>query len=237
MGVTDDHRVDRRVLERVGDVEDRSDPRRARRVADRVEPEVVPWWMTTTWTFTPSFRRRSDSALIRAASGRNVSPAVAPRRDELGRVQELGADDADLDAVDGEDRRRRRPRTGRCRSRSRRCSWPGTGSARVPAARAAGSTPKSNSWLPYDVASRPHGFSTSIVGMSSSSAEFGGEAPTLSPPARISPGPGSAARSSSNIVASWAAPPTGTVDAVDRRCVVGPSWPWKSLSPTIEIGL
>ena len=55
-------------------------------------------------------------------------------------------------------------------------------------------TPKSNSWLPYDVASRPHRFSTSIVGMSSSSAEFGGEAPTLSPPARISPGPGSAAR-------------------------------------------
>ena len=75
-------------------------------------------------------------------------------------------------------------------------------------------TPKSNSWFPYDVAFRPHAFSTSIAGMSCSSAEFGGEAPTLSPAARISPRlaamptPGSAAISSSNIVARNAAPPT-----------------------------
>ena len=41
-------------------------------------PKFVPWWTTTTWTFTPRLRKRSDSALIRAASGRNVSPAVLP---------------------------------------------------------------------------------------------------------------------------------------------------------------
>ena len=50
------------------------------------------------------------------------------------------------------------------------------------------STPKSNSWLPKLVASSPHAFSTSIAGLSSSSAEFGGEAPTLSPAASSSDG-------------------------------------------------
>ena len=43
-----------------------------------LSPSAVPWWMTTTWTFTPCALRRSDSALIRGASSRNVSPAVAP---------------------------------------------------------------------------------------------------------------------------------------------------------------
>jgi hypothetical protein len=38
----------------------------------------VPWWMTTTWTLTPSLRKRSDSAAIRGASSRNVRPSVAP---------------------------------------------------------------------------------------------------------------------------------------------------------------
>ncbi len=41
-------------------------------------PDAVPWWMRTIWTLTPSRRSRSDSALIRSVSGRNVSPAVAP---------------------------------------------------------------------------------------------------------------------------------------------------------------
>ena len=37
----------------------------------------MPWWITTTWTLTPCFLSRCDSALIRVASSRNVSPAVA----------------------------------------------------------------------------------------------------------------------------------------------------------------
>ena len=69
------------------------------------------------------------------------------------------------------------------------------------------SIPKSNSWLPKLVASSPHAFSTSIAGMSCSSAGAGGEAPTLSPAASSSVLPGSASASSSNIVASCAAPP------------------------------
>jgi hypothetical protein len=52
------------------------------------------------------------------------------------------------------------------------------------------SGPKSNSWLPKLVASSPHAFSTSIAGRSSSSAELGGEAPTLSPAASSSDGLG-----------------------------------------------
>ena len=51
------------------------------------------------------------------------------------------------------------------------------------------------------------------------------------------PGPGSAASSSSNIVARNAAPPTAGVDRRRRRRVVGSSWPWKSLSPTIDTGV
>ena len=50
-----------------------------------------------------------DSALIRGASSRNVRPGRA-RRDELGRVLQLGADHADLDPVHGEDDGRRHPR-------------------------------------------------------------------------------------------------------------------------------
>ena len=84
-------------------------------------------------------------------------------------------------------------------------------------------TPKSNSWLPNAVASSPHAFSTSIAGMSSSSAEFGGEAPTLSPAASSSVRPGSAAASSSNIVASCAAPPTRTAMPLSSVVVVGSS--------------
>jgi hypothetical protein len=68
--------------------------------------------------------------------------------------------------------------------------------------------------LPKLVASSPHAFSTSIVGMSSSSAEIGGDAPTLSPAANSSDGFGSALASSSNIVASWPAPPTGRASAL-----------------------
>ena len=49
---------------------------------------------------------------MRGASSRNVSPAVAPGGDELGRVLQLGADHADLRAVDVEHDRRRQPAAG-----------------------------------------------------------------------------------------------------------------------------
>ena len=51
------------------------------------------------------------------------------------------------------------------------------------------------------------------------------------------PGPGSAASSSSNIVARNGGAADGLVDAVDDRASSESSWPWKSLSPMIEIGL
>ena len=82
----------------------------------------------------------------------------------------------------------------------------------------------------------PHAFSTSIAGLSWSSAEAGGEAPTLSPAASSRVRPGSASASSSNIVASCPAPPTGTARP-SIVAVVGSSWPWKSFSPMIEIGV
>ena len=69
-------------------------------------PFAVPWWMTTTWTLTPSALRRSDSALIRGALVEERQPGRGAGRDELRGVLQLGADDADLDAVDGEDDRR-----------------------------------------------------------------------------------------------------------------------------------
>jgi hypothetical protein len=48
------------------------------------EPTFVPWWTTTTWTLTPSFRSRSGSALIRGASSRKDRPAVAPAETSSG---------------------------------------------------------------------------------------------------------------------------------------------------------
>jgi hypothetical protein len=84
------------------------------------------------------------------------------------------------------------------------------------------SIPKSNSWLPNAVASSPHAFSTSIAGRSSSSDEFGGDAPTLSPAASSSVSPGRNDASSSNIVASCPAPPTDAV-RVSLGVVVGSS--------------
>ncbi len=47
-------------------------------------PEAVPWWITTICTFTPRLRSRSDSALMRGASSRKVSPAVAPAETSSG---------------------------------------------------------------------------------------------------------------------------------------------------------
>ena len=86
VGVADDHRVDGRVLELVGDVEDRAAHGTPAALPIGLRPTFVPWWMTTTWTLTPSLLRRSDSALIRGASARNVSPAVAPAETSSGVV-------------------------------------------------------------------------------------------------------------------------------------------------------
>ena len=101
-------------------------------------PGAVPWWMTTTWTLTPRASSRSDSALIRGASARNVEPRGRAGGDELGCRLELRADDADLDAVDREHLRRRRPSRAARPSPPRRCSSRGTGSSPARCARAAG---------------------------------------------------------------------------------------------------
>ena len=82
----------------------------------------------------------------------------------------------------------------------------------------------------------PHAFMTSIAGRSCSSPEFGGEAPTLSPPESSRVWPGSAASSSSNSVASCAAPPTVAVRP-SIVVVVCSSCPWKSFSPMIGTGV
>ena len=77
---------------------------------------------------------------------------------------------------------------------------------------------------------------TSIAGRSSSSPEFGGDAPTLSPPESRRVRPGSASSSSSNSVASCDAPPTPTV-CPSIVVVVCSSCPWKSFSPMIGTGV
>ena len=96
----------------------------------------------------------------------------------------------------------------------RRCWWRGTGSPPAPGERRRRSTPKSNSWLPKLVASRPHAFSTSIAGMSSSSAEFGGDAPTLSPDGE-----------QQRLVPAGAPPPRRTSSPAGRRRRPATDWP------------
>ena len=86
MGVTGDDRVEGRVLEVVDEADDRPLPGRARRVADRVRAEGVPSWMSRTWTLTPAFLSRLDSARIRPSSGRKVRPSVAPAETSSGVV-------------------------------------------------------------------------------------------------------------------------------------------------------
>ena len=79
---------------------------------------------------------------MRSASSRNVRPSVADGPHQLGRVLDVGADDADLDAVD-----RRGPSTAATtsvvrRSPSRRCWRRGTGSWPAPGAAGVRSTPE-----------------------------------------------------------------------------------------------
>ena len=113
-----------------------------------------------------------------------------------------------LDSVDLDDGRRAPSRAAR-RSAPRRCSSRGTGSwprqvlvAALDAVVELVVAVRSGAEAPA--------FSTSMAGRSSRSPEFGGDAPTLSPPASISASPGRR-RSSSNIVARSAAPPTLTL--------------------------
>ena len=176
-----------------------------------LSPKLVPWWMTTTWTFTPSLRRRSDSALIRAASGRNVSPAVAPAETSSGVLRSSAPMTPTLMPLTVNDGRRRDPRRRRRRSRSRRCSWPGTGSARVLVRQqtrhaevelmvAVGRGIEPPQVLDVD---RRHVLEERRVRRRGADVVAAGQ-----DQARVRAAPRA---SSSNRVASWAAPPTGTV--------------------------
>ena len=108
--VADDHRVDRRALQLVGDARGSGRPTALPGVLPiGLLPVAVPSWMTTICTLTPSARSRCDSAAIRGPSSRNVKPGRGAGRDQLGRLLEPGADHADLDAVDLEHLRRRDP--------------------------------------------------------------------------------------------------------------------------------
>ena len=124
--------------ERVGDVRGSDRPRGVpTRLPIVFSPVFVPWWMTTTWTCTPSC---AEALRLGLDPRRLVEELEAGRRaggDELRRVLQLGADDADLDAVDREHLGGRDPRRAPCRSPSRRCSSPGTGSSPAPGASAA----------------------------------------------------------------------------------------------------
>ena len=198
-----------RVLQRVGDAEDRAVPRRRpASLPIGLAPDAVPWWMTTIWTLTPSCFEPLGLGLDPRGLGEEVEARGRARGDELGRRLELRADDADLDAVDGEHLRRLEP----VRQLARRLLDDVRREEREVG--------------PLDVLEQaldavvelvvavatsrrgPTAFSTSIAGMSSSRPEFGGEAPTLSPAARSRPGLGRAPNSSSNIVARNDAPPT-----------------------------
>ena len=185
-------------------------------------PAVAPSWITTTCTRTPRARSLADSRRIRSASSRNARPAVFSGFTSSGVVCTTEPITPTL--------------TPLTRKTSEVCIHSGSRpvavsttlvarkgkSARAWCSRMR-SIPKSNSWLPKLVASSPHAFSTSIAGMSCSRAEFGGDAPTLSPAASSSDCPGSASASSSNIVASCAAPPTPTVVIVSSVVAAGSS--------------
>ena len=198
-------------------------------------PSTAPSWMTTSCTFTPRLRSFADSLRIRSASSRNTSPSVASARTSSGVVltvapitptrMPLTRKTADVFIQSGSLPVASSTMLAERNGKSARSWW-----ARMR------SIPKSNSWLPKLVASRPHAFSTSIAGLSSSRAEFGGDAPTLSPAASSSVRPGSDESSSPNIVASCAAPPADTLSP-SIGVVVGSSWPWKSFSPTIDSAL
>ena len=199
-------------------------------------PTFVPWWMTTICTLTPCCRSRSDSALIRGASARNVRPARCAGRDELRRVLQLGADHADLDAVDREHLRRRHP-VGRVAGRrlddvrgEEREVRPRPGAAAA-ARRRSRTRGCRTTWRRGPTRSRRRSPACPRAGASSAARRR-----RCRPPARIRPGPGSDASSSSNSVARNAPPPTGWL-IPSNASVVGLSWPWKSFRPMIEIGL
>ena len=223
--------------ELVGDGHDRAVPRRpAACRRRRWSRSRCPRGSRRPGPGRPGARAARDSAGSARRAGQERQALGRPGPHQLRRGLQRGADHADLDAVDAEHDRRRDP-VGRLaggllddvggeerevgpflvasaavrrRSRTRGCR---------------------TRWRRAPRRSRRR-----WPGMSSSRPEFGGDAPTLSPPASSSAGPGSVAASSSNIVARNAAPPTVALSP-SVSSVVGSSWPWKSLSPMIVSGV
>ena len=185
---------------------------------------------------------RAEALRLGLDPGRLVEELEAGRRtrgDELRSVLQLGADDADLDAVDREHLRGRHPRRAPCRSPSRRCSSPGTGSSPAPAASAAARRRSRTrgcrtTWRRGPTRSRRRSSACPRAGPSSAATRR-----RCRPPPAGGPASGSAAKSSSNIVARKAPPPTFCASPSESvfASVVCSSWPWKSLSPMIESGL
>ena len=220
--VAGDHEVDGRVLQRLRRSDDRALPRPPRLAVDRVGAEHGALVDDDDLHLDARAAQPLGLALGCARPRRGTArPCGGAGRTSSGVVLTVGADDADAHAVDAEAPSTASSQSGASPVASSTMLADRNGKlARAWWARMR-STPKSNSWLPKLVASRPHAFSTSIAGLSSSSAEFGGDAPTLSPAASSSVGPGSDAASSSNIVASCAAPPTVTLSpSIDRRRLV-----------------
>ena len=217
-------------------VDDRAVPRRpAALPSTGFCPMAVPSWITTTWTLTPCCAQPLGLGLDPSAPRRrNVSPAVAPARDQLGRVLQLDADHADLHAVDGEDRACPAPSRGSAGRRLDDVGAPGTGSWPAPGAAAAGRRRSRTrgcrrTWRPGPRRSRRRWPACPRAGRSSA-----GEAPTLSPEARRSAVAG-------QLRGLLVEHRRQLRRAADRhvRCrrsvsVVGSSWPWKSVRPTIE---
>ena len=109
VGVADDHRVDGRVLERVGDVEDRSLPRGPRRVADRVAAQRGALVDDDDLDLDALPAQPLGLGLDPGRLVEELQSLRGAGRDELRGLLEPGADHADLHAVDPEHRRRRDP--------------------------------------------------------------------------------------------------------------------------------
>ena len=108
-------------------------------VADRVEPDVRALVDDHDLDLHAQLAQALGFGLDPGRLGQERQPGRGAGRDELGRVLELGADDADLDAVDGEHDRRRDP-DGRLAGRGLDDVRGQEREVRaVPAARAAGS--------------------------------------------------------------------------------------------------
>ena len=221
----------------LGDVDDRARPRACPAVLPTVfVPAAVPSWMTTICTWTPRARRRSDSAVMRSASSRKVRPAVAPAETSSGVVSRPAPMTPTLTPLTLKTTEGRDPRRAPCRSPSRRCSWRGTGSSPEPGAPAAG-RPRSRTRGCRRTSRRGPRRSRhrwpACPRAGPSSAARRRRCRRRRAAARASAGPRTPRRTSSRgrrRRRPW------HVQAVACDIVVGSSWPWKSLRPTIETG-